>query len=165
MKAVSVAASRRYDILIERGLLNRAGKLVRSVTNAGTVMLVSDDSVWPLYGETVQKSLEDTGVSVCRFVFPHGEGSKCAKTYLALLDALCETGKAVVGFVTGLVKSVSCSAAKFVKDSTCKAAGCTWDKTKQVAKEYRQVLLIVAAGVSAALAVTAAVFYFMGRKK
>ena len=90
MKAVSVAASRRYDILIERGLLNRAGKLVRSVTNAGTVMLVSDDSVWPLYGETVQKSLEDTGVSVCRFVFPHGEGSKCAKTYLALLDALCE---------------------------------------------------------------------------
>ena len=51
---------------------------------------MSDDSVWPLYGETVQKSLEDTGVSVCQFVFPHGEGSKCAKTYLALLDALCE---------------------------------------------------------------------------
>ena len=85
MKAVSVAASRRYDILIERGLLNRAGKLVRSVTNAGTVMLVSDDSVWPLYGETVQKSLEDTGVSVCQFVFPHGEGSKCAEEAMALL--------------------------------------------------------------------------------
>jgi hypothetical protein len=82
-----------------------------------------------------------------------------------VLYALCETGKAVVGFVTGLVKSVSCSAAKFVKDRTCKAAGCTWGKTKQVAKEYRQVLLIVAAGVSAALAVTAAVFYFLGRKK
>ena len=36
-----------------------------------------------------------------------------------VLDALCETGKAVVGFFTGLVKSVSCSAAKLVKDSTC----------------------------------------------
>ena len=44
-----------------------------------------------------------------------------------VLDALCETGKAVVGFFTGLVKYVSCSAAKLVKDSTCKAAGCTWD--------------------------------------
>ena len=77
-----------------------------------------------------------------------------------VLDALCETGKAVVGFFTGLVKSVSCSAAKLVKDSTCKAAGCTWDKAKQVAKEYRQVLLIVAAGVSAALAATAVVFFF-----
>ena len=81
------------------------------------------------------------------------------------LDALCEAGKAVVGFFTGLVKSVSCSAAKLVKDSTCKAAGCTWDKAKQVAKEYRQVLLIVAAGVSAALAATAVVFFFLGRKK
>ena len=90
MKTVTVSASRRYDILIERGLLRRAGELVRGVTNAGTVMLVSDDSVWPLYGETMQKSLADAGFSVCRFVFPHGEGSKCAKTYLALLDALCE---------------------------------------------------------------------------
>ena len=90
MKTVTVSASRRYDILIERGLLRRAGELVRGVTNAGTVMLVSDDSVWPLYGEAVQKSLADAGFSVCRFVFPHGEGSKCAKTYLALLDALCE---------------------------------------------------------------------------
>lgn len=33
-----------------------------------------------------------------------------------VLDALCETGKAVVGFFTGLVKSVSCSAAKLVKE-------------------------------------------------
>ena len=59
MKTVSVSASRRYEILIERGLLRRAGELVRGVTNAGTVMLVSDDSVWPLYGETVQKSLAE----------------------------------------------------------------------------------------------------------
>ena len=50
-------------------------------------------------------------------------------------------------------------------EAACKAAGCTWDKAKQVAKEYRQVLLIVAAGVSAALAATAVVFFFLGRKK
>lgn len=61
MKTVSISASRQYEILIERGLLRRAGELVRSVTNAGTVMLVSDDSVWPLYGETVQKSLAESG--------------------------------------------------------------------------------------------------------
>ena len=129
MKAVSVAASRRYDILIERGLLNRAGKLVRSVTNVGTVMLVSDDSVWPLYGETVQKSLEDTGVSVCQFVFPHGEGSKCAKTYLALLDALCENrltradavvalGGGVVGDLTGFAASTYLRGIGFIQIPT-----------------------------------------------
>lgn len=116
MKTVSVSASRQYEILIERGLLRRAGELVRSVTNAGTVMLVSDDSVWPLYGETVQKSLAESGFSVCRFVFPHGENSKCAKTYLALLNALCENrltradavvalGGGVVGDLTGFAAS------------------------------------------------------------
>ena len=129
MKTVTVSASRRYDILIERGLLRRAGELVRGVTNAGTVMLVSDDSVWPLYGEAVQKSLVDAGFSVCRFVFPHGEGSKCAKTYLALLDALCENqltradaalalGGGVVGDLTGFAASTYLRGIGFIQIPT-----------------------------------------------
>lgn len=129
MKTVTVSASRRYDILIERGLLRRAGELVRGVTNAGTVMLVSDDSVWPLYGETVQKSLADAGFSVCRFVFPHGEGSKCAKTYLALLDALCENrltradavvalGGGVAGDLTGFAASTYLRGIGFIQIPT-----------------------------------------------
>lgn len=129
MKTVTVSASRRYDILIERGLLRRAGELVRGVTNAGTVMLVSDDSVWPLYGEAVQKSLVDAGFSVCRFVFPHGESSKCAKTYLALLDALCENrltradavvalGGGVVGDLTGFAASTYLRGIGFIQIPT-----------------------------------------------
>ena len=129
MKTVTVSASRRYDILIERGLLRRAGELVRGVTNAGTVMLVSDDSVWPLYGETVQKSLADAGFSVCRFVFPHGEVSKCAKTYLALLDALCENrltradaalalGGGGVGDLTGFAASTYLRGIGFIQIPT-----------------------------------------------
>lgn len=35
------------------------------------------------------RSLETAGLTVCSFVFPHGESSKCACTYLELLDALC----------------------------------------------------------------------------
>ena len=129
MKTVSVSASRQYEILIERGLLRRAGELVRSVTNAGTVMLVSDDSVWPLYGETVQKSLAESGFSVCRFVFPHGENSKCAKTYLALLNALCENrltradavvalGGGVVGDLTGFAASTYLRGIGFIQIPT-----------------------------------------------
>ena len=129
MKTVTVSASRQYDILIERGLLRRAGELIRSVTKAGTIMLVSDDSVWPLYGETVQKNLAETGFSVCRFVFPHGEGSKCAKTYLALLDALCENrltrtdavvalGGGVVGDLTGFAASTYLRGIGFIQIPT-----------------------------------------------
>ena len=129
MKTVSVSASRQYEILIERGLLRRVGELVRSVTNAGTGMLVSDDSVWPLYGETVQKSLAESGFSVCRFVFPHGENSKCAKTYLALLNALCENrltradavvalGGGVTGDLTGFVAATYLRGIDFVQIPT-----------------------------------------------
>lgn len=82
-----------------------------------------------------------------------------------VMEALCETGKAVVGFVTGVAKSAGCAVAGFVKKCTCRAAGCTWDKVKSFARENRQVLLMIAAGVSAALTATAAVCFFLGRKK
>ena len=87
------------------------------------------------------------------------------ETSVRVLSALCETGKAVAGFVVGLVKSVSCAVVGFAKNCTCKAAGCTWDKIKQFAKENRQVLLVVSAGISAAVAATAVVFFILGRKK
>ena len=89
MKTVSVHASRSYEIRIGRGLLQGAGEQIRTVTDAKKVMLVSDDAVWPLYGGAVRRSLETAGLTVCSFVFPHGESSKCACTYLELLDALC----------------------------------------------------------------------------
>ena len=89
MKTVSVHASRSYEIRIGRGLLQEAGEQIRAVTDAKKVMLVSDDAVWPLYGGAVRRSLETAGLTVCSFVFPHGESSKCACTYLELLDALC----------------------------------------------------------------------------
>ena len=89
MKTVSVHASRSYEIRIGRGLLQGAGEQIRAVTDAKKVMLVSDDAVWPLYGGAVRRSLETAGLTVCSFVFPHGESSKCACTYLKLLDALC----------------------------------------------------------------------------
>ena len=89
MKTVSVHASRSYEIRIGRGLLQGAGEQIRAVTDAKKVMLVSDDAVWPLYGDAVRRSLETAGLTVCSFVFPHGESSKCACTYLKLLDALC----------------------------------------------------------------------------
>ena len=89
MKTVSVHASRSYEIRIGRGLLQGAGEQIRAVTDAKKVMLVSDDAVWPLYGGPVRRSLETAGQTVSSFEFPHGESSKCACTYLELLDALC----------------------------------------------------------------------------
>jgi len=58
-------------------------------TRGKTAMLVSDDRVYALYGETVRTSLENAGFRVLDFVFPHGEASKNLQTYGALLGRMC----------------------------------------------------------------------------
>ena len=58
----------------------------------GKVVVVSDDQVYPLYGEALEDSFRQQGMSVSRFVFPHGETSKCMAVYEQLQEALSEEG-------------------------------------------------------------------------
>lgn len=126
MKTVLVRASRQYEIRIERGLLRQAGSHLQAVARGRRVLLVSDDTVWPLYGEQVRRSLEAAGFTVFPFVFSHGEASKCARTYLSLLDALCEArltrqdtvaalGGGVVGDLAGFAASTYLRGIGFVQ--------------------------------------------------
>ena len=50
MKTIHVNASKSYDILIERSVLERAGEEIKTVCGAGEALIVSDDTVWDLYG-------------------------------------------------------------------------------------------------------------------
>ena len=129
MKTVHIPASRQYDVLIERGLLQSAGAQIRGVTKASAILIVSDDAVWPLFGETVQRSLEAEGFRVCTFVFPHGESSKNAARYLQLLDALAAQrltrtdalvalGGGVVGDLTGFAASTYLRGLGFIQIPT-----------------------------------------------
>ena len=129
MKTVHIPASRQYDVLIGRGLLQSAGAQIRGVTKASAIMIVSDDAVWPLFGETVQRSLEAEGFRVCTFVVPHGESSKSAATYLQLLDALAAQrltrtdalvalGGGVVGDLTGFAASTYLRGLGFIQIPT-----------------------------------------------
>ena len=112
MHTITVHASQSYPIWIGRGLLQNCGKLVREQTKAQTAAIVTDDTVNDLYGASVQMALEHAGFRVVRFVFPHGEASKCAKTLNAIYDFLCKNaitrtdclvalGGGVVGDITG----------------------------------------------------------------
>lgn len=92
MKTIHVSASREYDVQIGTGLLAQAGVLCRSAAPAGRALIVSDDTVWPLYGAALKAALEAADYAADVFVFPHGEPSKNAHTYLALLSALAEKG-------------------------------------------------------------------------
>lgn len=112
MKTVTVAASEQYEVLIGEGLSDAVGGLCAAVVPNGTVAVVSDSNVFPLYGERVCQSLQTSGFRVETFVFPAGEQQKNLTTYGDLLHFLCEKeltrtdtllalGGGVVGDLTG----------------------------------------------------------------
>lgn len=92
MTDINVNGSKSYTVHIGAGLLPETGWLLADVLAPVRAMLVSDDVVFPLYGGTVQTSLEEAGFAVSVFVFPAGERSKNLATFGKLLEALGTAG-------------------------------------------------------------------------
>lgn len=90
MTTIQVQASRTYDIQIGSGLLSSVGDQVAALGRVKKACIVSESTVWPLYGQNVCDSLTGAGIEVCHFVFPAGEASKSGSTYLELLNHLAE---------------------------------------------------------------------------
>ena len=92
MEVIKVNASRSYEIKIGRGLLSCVGEELSHIGKSGTAVVVSDDRVFQLYGETVIKSLEKQGFCTLHFTFPEGEASKTPETLVRLWRFLAENG-------------------------------------------------------------------------
>ena len=90
MAKVTVNTAKPYDILIEKGLLDRAGDLIRQTADGSAVCVVTDDTVDSLYGERLTASLENAGYRWEKFVIPHGEASKNADNFIKILNFLAE---------------------------------------------------------------------------
>lgn len=129
MNTIHIAASNGYDVLVGEGLLAQAGAFAARLGGAVCAAVVSDDSVFPLYGEAVVKSLESAGLRVCSFVFPHGEASKNITTFADILNFLAENhltrsdlvvalGGGVVGDVTGFAAATYLRGVRFFQIPT-----------------------------------------------
>lgn len=114
MKIIAVSTSKEYEVMIGSGLLLSLGEEAAKVCKTGTAAIISDTNVWPIYGETAKKSLEDAGFQVVNYVFSAGEGSKNGNVYLEILNFLAENhitrsdcivalGGGVVGDMAGFV--------------------------------------------------------------
>ncbi|MBR4940731.1 MAG: 3-dehydroquinate synthase, partial [Clostridia bacterium] len=90
METVSVRTTKPYEVRIEKGLLAKTGEELYRLFPGARVMLVSDDTVDSLYSPRVEASHFAAGVPFEKFVFPHGESSKCANVWLSLLEYLAE---------------------------------------------------------------------------
>ena len=126
MKRVTVdAASLTYEVLIKKGILGSAGRLIREITDSPTAVVVSETNVFPLYGEALVSSLEKEGFSVLSFVFPAGEQSKTTATLVELWeflaanhvtrkDILVALGGGVTGDLTGFAAATFLRGIKYV---------------------------------------------------
>lgn len=129
MNTVTVTASKTYDILIGSALLPSLGAEAAKLGTAKKVCIVSETTVWPLYGKTVQDSLEGFGFEVISFVFPAGEASKNGMTFLNLLNFLAENkltrsdlivalGGGVVGDLAGFAAASYLRGIRFIQVPT-----------------------------------------------
>ena len=89
MKKITVAlTNKHYDVLIEKGLLSNAGKLISAVWTPRKVAIVSDDNVAPLYQQQLADQLTNNGFTVHCYQFPAGEASKSLSQLQTLAQQL-----------------------------------------------------------------------------
>ena len=130
MKQIAVTASRNYTVSVGSGLLETLGTVIRQeCPKAEKVCIVSDETVWSLYGDRAKKCLESSGFSVYSYVFTPGESSKNGTTYWNLLnhlatasltrtDCLVALGGGVVGDLTGFAAATYLRGVPYVQVPT-----------------------------------------------
>lgn len=110
MNTVEIHCSEHYQVIIGNGVIQNIDIILRQITKAEKVCIVSDSNVWPLYGGVVCGFLKN--FQVCSCVFPAGEESKRVENYLSLLnflagnhmtrsDCIIALGGGVVGDLAG----------------------------------------------------------------
>lgn len=129
MQTVKVRASTEYDVLIERGILKRAGELIKEYMGAGRALLITDRTVDRLYLKAALESLKSAGINCEKFVFEDGEEHKSLKTVGDILsfaaqlnlnrsDIFIALGGGIVGDVTGFAASAYLRGIRFVQIPT-----------------------------------------------
>jgi 3-dehydroquinate synthase len=120
---------RSYDVVVDWDSLDGLGAALHDVVSGTQVGLISDDSVWPLYGERVSASLREAGFEPVHVVLPAGEKNKNLGTIETILDALLAArfdrgstivalGGGVVGDMAGFAASILLRGVKFVQVPT-----------------------------------------------
>lgn len=131
MRTLTVALpGREYDIVIERGLLERAGELCKAaLPKAKKLAVVTDTNVAVLYADKVKNSLEAAGFGVQVTTLNAGEHAKCVEN-LSLLwesfmdfgltrtDAVVALGGGVMGDLAGFAAATVLRGVDFVQIPT-----------------------------------------------
>jgi 3-dehydroquinate synthase len=126
--AVSLAG-RSYDIVIGPALIDRVGELSAGLLPSRRVIVVTDETVAPLYGARVYHSFTNAGIAASLAVLPAGESSKSFDSFGELMNALLDQrpdrkttlvalGGGVVGDLTGFAAATLLRGVDFLQIPT-----------------------------------------------
>ncbi len=131
MKTLTVdLPGREYDIVIENGLLDRAGEHIRALCpKARLCAVVTDDTVGGLYGHRLTESLKAAGFAVQGLSVAPGEPSKSpdnlvglwielAQMGLTRTDVVVALGGGVVGDLAGFAAATMLRGVDFIQIPT-----------------------------------------------
>jgi 3-dehydroquinate synthase len=106
---------RSYPILIEEGLLDRAGEVLAPFARGGRLLVVADEQVWAAQGHRLERS----GLEIALVAVPAGEASKSWAELERLVDRLLalevERSDHLVAFGGGMIGDLTGFAAAILK--------------------------------------------------
>ena len=129
MRVVKVSTNTPYDIMIERGLIDSVGALIKSVTGVCKVTVITDTNVEKLYAGRVISSLKNEGFDTSLFTFEAGEKSKTLSTvaemyshmadfHMSRKDIVVALGGGVTGDMAGFAAATYMRGIDFVQIPT-----------------------------------------------
>ena len=92
MKQIQINTAAPYTVSIGSGVLSTIGDVIRQLTKAEKVAIVSDETVWNLHGSKLLQALTFCESTYCVFLISPGEQSKNLSVYGDLMNALAQNG-------------------------------------------------------------------------
>jgi len=129
MRKITIKTENAYDVIIGSGLLENVGEHLQGVLKCDKLCIVSDETVYGIYGKKLFAALENASYKVCIFTFPAGEDSKnmntvsellelMAKEQLTRSDAIIALGGGVTGDLAGFAAACYLRGISFVQIPT-----------------------------------------------
>ena len=126
---VVTTATESYPIFVGWNSLDQLGQRIKEANLSGKAYVISDDNVFPLYGEQVKKALVRAGFIAESMAIPAGEQSKSFETANRIYDWLVANrvergdfivalGGGVIGDLAGFIAATMLRGVPFVQVPT-----------------------------------------------
>lgn len=83
---------KRYDIVIEKNSLSKAGVIIHPFLRGSKIALITDRNVDKYYGDLVLSSIRDEGIEIVKYVIEPGESSKNIDVAMDIYKFMLDNG-------------------------------------------------------------------------